>query len=136
MWASYRSTGLSVSLSLSICGVELPTRSIRVQCPQYCGQVDSSSASTLVGYRWVSPSATHMSCSCSESRAGVGVRGPVGAPVGGDRDHVAADRVGVERVGPRVRRTDAGSGTIVLIICGGTSIDMVANRAWSAARSA
>jgi hypothetical protein len=30
-------------------GVELPTRSIRVQCPQYWGQVGSSSASTLVG---------------------------------------------------------------------------------------
>ena len=45
---------------------------MRVQCPQYCGQVDSSSASTLVGYRWVSPSATHMSCSCSESRVAYG----------------------------------------------------------------
>ena len=30
-------------------GVELPTRSMRVQWPQYCGQVGSSSASTLVG---------------------------------------------------------------------------------------
>ncbi len=49
MWASYRSTGFSVSFSLSICGVELPTRSMRVQWPQYCGQVDSSSASTFVG---------------------------------------------------------------------------------------
>ncbi len=53
-------------------GVELPTRSIRVQCPQYCGQVGSSSASTLVGYRWVSPSATHMSCSCRLSRVACG----------------------------------------------------------------
>ena len=32
---------------------------------------------------------------------GVRVRGPVGAPVGEDRDHVAAHRVGVERVGER-----------------------------------
>ena len=49
MWASYRSTGLRVSLSFDTTGVEVPTRSIRVQCPQYWGQVDSSSANTLVG---------------------------------------------------------------------------------------
>ena len=54
---------------------------------------------------------------------GVRVRRPVGAPVGGDRDHVAADRVGVERLGG----AGPGRGTIVLIICGGTSIDMVAS---------
>src|SRR5680860_77087 len=35
--ASILSTGLSWNLSLSMTGVELPTRSIRVQCPQYCG---------------------------------------------------------------------------------------------------
>ena len=44
-----RSTGLTANLSFSMTGVELPTRSIRVQWPQYCGQVGSSSASTLVG---------------------------------------------------------------------------------------
>jgi hypothetical protein len=49
MWASYRSTGFSASLSFDTVGVELPTRSMRVQWPQYCGQVESSSASTLVG---------------------------------------------------------------------------------------
>ncbi len=49
MCAACRSTGLSTSFSLSTLGVELPTRSMRVQCPQYCGQVVSSSASTFVG---------------------------------------------------------------------------------------
>ena len=44
-----RSAGLAANRSLLTCGVELPTRSIRVQCPQYCGHVDSSSARTLVG---------------------------------------------------------------------------------------
>ncbi len=44
-----RSFGLPANFSFSITGVELPTRSMRVQCPQYCGQVGSSSASTLVG---------------------------------------------------------------------------------------
>src|SRR5437763_581057 len=39
MIASWRSTGLSPSLCLVTCSVELPTRSIRVQCPQYWGQV-------------------------------------------------------------------------------------------------
>ena len=34
---------------------------------------------------------------------GVRVRGPVGAPVGEDREHVVAHRVGVERVGQRAR---------------------------------
>ena len=62
----------------------------------------------------------------------VRVRRPVGAAVGRDRDHVAPDRVGVERVGVR----HLVPGTIVLIICGGTSIDMVANCCWSASRSA
>ena len=40
---------LQVELQLGTCGVELPTRSMRVQWPQYCGHVGSSSASTLVG---------------------------------------------------------------------------------------
>ena len=44
-----RSAGFAVNFSFSITGVELPTRSMRVQWPQYCGQVGSSSASTLVG---------------------------------------------------------------------------------------
>ena len=44
-----RSFGFATNLSFSMTGVELPTRSIRVQWPQYCGQVGSSSASTLVG---------------------------------------------------------------------------------------
>ena len=44
-----RSFGLPTNFSFSIAGVELPTRSMRVQWPQYCGQVGSSSASTLVG---------------------------------------------------------------------------------------
>ena len=35
---------------------------------------------------------------------GVRVRGPVGTAVAEDREHVAADRVGVERVGQRARR--------------------------------
>ncbi len=35
--------------------------------------------------------------------AGVGVRGPVGTAVGEHRDHVVADRVGVERLGQRAR---------------------------------
>jgi hypothetical protein len=47
--SSSRSLGLPTNFSLSITAVELPTRSIRVQWPQYCGQVGSSSASTLVG---------------------------------------------------------------------------------------
>ena len=44
-----RSLGLPPNFSFSITGVELPTRSIRVQWPQYCGQVGSSSARTFVG---------------------------------------------------------------------------------------
>jgi len=47
--ASSRSTGLRPNFSLVMTAVELPTRSILVQCPQYCGQVGSSSARTLVG---------------------------------------------------------------------------------------
>ena len=46
---SSRSTGFRSNFSFGTTGVELPTRSIRVQCPQYCGQVGSNSASTLVG---------------------------------------------------------------------------------------
>ena len=46
---SSRSLGLPTNFSLSMTAVELPTRSMRVQWPQYCGQVGSSSASTLVG---------------------------------------------------------------------------------------
>ncbi len=52
------------------------------------------------------------------------VRGPVGAPVAEDRDHVAADRVGVERLGEARARREPAVGTMVLSICGGTSIDM------------
>ncbi len=44
-----RSAGGRPNLCLVMLGVGLPTRSIRVQCPQYCGQVGSTSASTLVG---------------------------------------------------------------------------------------
>ncbi len=44
-----RSAGGRPNLCLLIVAVGLPTRSIRVQCPQYCGQVGSTSASTLVG---------------------------------------------------------------------------------------
>ena len=47
--APSRSSLLRVNLCLSTAPVGLPTRSIRVQCPQYCGQVGSSSASTLAG---------------------------------------------------------------------------------------
>ncbi len=47
--ASSRSTGLRSNLSFSMTGVDVPTRSIRVQCPQYCGQVGRISASTFVG---------------------------------------------------------------------------------------
>ena len=66
---------------------------------------------------------------------GVRVARPVGAPVGEDREHVVADRVGVERLGPGL--AGAGPlGTIVFIICGGTSIDIVARSAWSRSRSA
>ncbi len=45
---------------------------MRVQWPQYCGHVDSSSANTFVGYRCVSPSTFHISASCSESRDALG----------------------------------------------------------------
>ena len=41
---------------------------------------------------------------------GVRVRGPVGAPVGEHRDHVVADRVGVERLGQRARAGRLGAG--------------------------
>ena len=58
--------------------------------------------------------------------AGVGVRGPVGATVGEHRDHVVPDRVGVERVGQRPGPAGGSWGAIVFIICGGTSIDIVA----------
>ncbi len=44
-----RSLGLPANFSFSMTGVELPTRSMRVQWPQYCGHVGRSSASTLVG---------------------------------------------------------------------------------------
>ena len=67
-----------VSLSLTplvITGVGFPTRSIRVQWPQYWGQVGSTSASTLVGYRWVRPSTAHISASCSESLVAYGCEG-------------------------------------------------------------
>ena len=40
---------LDLELVLGHLGVELPTRSMRVQWPQYWGQVGSSSARTLVG---------------------------------------------------------------------------------------
>lgn len=75
---SSRSAGRSTKRYLVICGVEVPTRSIRVQCPQYCGQVLTSSASTLVGYRWVSPSTAHISASCRESREASGWLGHSG----------------------------------------------------------
>ena len=68
---------------------------------------------------------------------GVRVARPVGAPVAEHRQHVAADRVGVERLGeaaPASAGVDAGA--IVFSICGGTSIDMVARSAWSRSRSA
>ncbi len=96
--------GLATNFSLSITGVELPTRSIRVQCPQYCGQVGRISASTLVGYRWVNPSVAHISCSCSESRVACGCDGQSVRRSREHRQHVAADRVGVERLGVRPRR--------------------------------
>jgi len=66
--AASRSSRARANLCLAMTGVGLPTRSIRVQCPQYCGQVGRTSASTLVGYRWVRPSTAHISASCSESR--------------------------------------------------------------------
>ncbi len=44
-----RESGFATNFSFSTVGVELPTRSMRVQWPQYCGHVGSSSASTLVG---------------------------------------------------------------------------------------
>jgi hypothetical protein len=72
---SHRSFCFSSNLYFRIWGVSLPTRSIRVQCPQYCGQVASSSARTLVGYRWVRPSTAHMSASWSESREAMGCDG-------------------------------------------------------------
>jgi hypothetical protein len=39
----------SAKRCFSTCGTSLPTRSMRVQWPQYWGQVESISASTLVG---------------------------------------------------------------------------------------
>ena len=68
--------------------------------------------------------------------AGVRVRGPVGTTVGEHRDHVVAHRVGVERLGQRTRPAGRSWGAIVFIICGGTSIDIVARSAWSRSRSA
>ncbi len=47
--APSRGTGFIWNFSLVTAGVELPTRSILVQCPQYCGQVGTISARTLVG---------------------------------------------------------------------------------------
>ena len=68
---------------------------------------------------------------------GVRVRGPVGAPVGEHREHVVAHRVGVEaRRSASPGRPGRPCGTIVFIICGGTSIDIVARSAWSRSRSA
>ncbi len=46
---SYRVCCGTTKRFLSTWGTSLPTRSMRVQWPQYCGQVDSTSASTLVG---------------------------------------------------------------------------------------
>src|SRR5215471_2810065 len=70
-----RSSRGAANLCLVITGVGFPTRSIRVQWPQYWGQVGSTSASTLVGYRWVRPSTAHISASCSESLAAYGCEG-------------------------------------------------------------
>ncbi len=47
--APSRSVRAISNLCLSVVVVGLPTRSIRVQWPQYCGQVGRISASTLVG---------------------------------------------------------------------------------------
>ena len=71
--------GLISNLYFATWGVELPTRSMRVQCPQYWGQVGSISASTFVGYRCVRPSTAHMSASCSESRGEYGCDGHSGS---------------------------------------------------------
>ena len=59
-------------------------------------------------------------------------RGRAGQPVGGDREHVPAHRVG-EHAPPS---TAPRPGTIVLSICGGSSSDIVARPAWSASTSA
>ena len=108
------------NLSLSTWGTSLPTRSIRVQCPQYWGQVDSSSASTLVGYRWVSPSTTHISGSCRLSREALGWLG-----------HSVSRSA---RAGAMYRRTGSAHRSavfMVLTMWGGISIDIVARRSWS-----
>ena len=123
-----RSGCLMTNLYLATSGVLLPTRSIRVQCPQYWGQVDSSSARTLVGYRWVRPSTAHMSDSWRLSRLAYGWDGQTGSRS--------------LNAGAMYRRTGSArrsSSSIVLSIWGGTSIDIVArssmSRWMSAARS-
>ena len=64
------------------------------------------------------------------------MRRPVGAPVAEHRDHVPAHRVGVERLGEARLAGRQPPGAMVLSICGGTSIDMVARSRWSRSRSA
>ncbi len=102
---------------------------MRVQWPQYCGHVGSISARTLVGYRCVSPSTAHMSASWRLSRCEYGWRRPLGVAL--------AERRAPCSGGPG--RARSSRSFIVLIICGGMSIDIVArsnmSRWMSAVRS-
>ncbi len=69
--APSRSGGLMVNLCLSTFGVELPTRSMRVQWPQYCGHVGEL-GQHLGGVAVGEASTAHISASCSESREACG----------------------------------------------------------------
>ena len=99
----------------------------------------SSSASTFVGYRWVSPSVTHMSCSCRLSRVAYGCDGQSvrrSLKTGSMYRRTGSARKALVYASPAAGTGPVVAGTIVLSICGGSSIDIVARSAWSRSRSA